>query len=71
VDTAQDSMTMETVQKELNAAILYALREGCFHPVPKPRGLSVRDWVQWGAMVNLHRAIRAFDLAGWFEKRGE
>ena len=56
-------------QQKLNDAILYALREGCFFPVPEPTGKStVRDYIQWGAMRNLHDAIRDFDRAGGFER---
>ena len=54
-------------QEALNNAVLYALKEGCFFPVPEPRaGDSVRDLIQWGALRNLHMAIRAADLAGVF-----
>lgn len=50
-----------TPQERLNQAVLYALREGCFFPVPQPKlGASVRTWVKWGAMVNLHNAIAEF-----------
>lgn len=52
-----------TPQQQLNDAIFYALREGCFFPVPEPKpGASTRDLIQWGAMRNLHTAIRRFDL---------
>jgi len=48
-------------QHALNAAVLYALREGCFFPVPEPRpGAPVQAWIQWGAMRNLHTAIAEF-----------
>lgn len=48
-------------QEHLNKAVLYALREGCFFPVPEPRpGASTREWIQWGAMRNLHNAIANF-----------
>lgn len=41
-------------------AVLYAMREGCFFPVPEPSTqASVREWVQWGAMRNLHDAVAA------------
>ena len=60
----------ETHQQELNDAILYALKCGCFFPVPDLRpGATVQDCIQWGAMRNLHRAIREFDLAGGFNDR--
>ena len=39
-------------------AVLYALREGCFFPVPYPKSpYQTCDLIQWGAMRNLHRAI--------------
>jgi hypothetical protein len=48
-------------QQRLNDAVLYALKEGCFFPVPEPRrGASVRELIQWGAMRNLHDAIADF-----------
>ncbi len=55
-----------STQDELNNAILYALREGCFFPVPEPStDADVRAWVQWGAMRNLHTAIaRHFGSSG-------
>ena len=50
-----------TPQDRLNQAVLYALREGCFFPVPEPAPRApVRDWIQWGALRNLHEAIAAF-----------
>jgi hypothetical protein len=58
---------LETPQETLNRAVLYALQEGCFFPVPQPqRGATTRELIQWGAMRNLHAAIREFDLAGGF-----
>jgi hypothetical protein len=51
-------------QLKLNAAVFYALREGCFFPVPDPQpGASVRELIQWGAMRNLHTAIAEFRRA--------
>jgi hypothetical protein len=49
-------------QDWLNQAVRYALREGCFFPVPTPdpKTATCRDMVQWGAMRNLHDAIAAF-----------
>lgn len=39
-------------------AVLYALRVGCFFPVPDPKpGASVQELIQWGAMRHLHDAI--------------
>lgn len=55
-----------TPQERLNQAVFYALKEGCFFPVPRPdpnRGANTREWIQWGAMQNLHAAIRMFHLA--------
>lgn len=52
---------MEDLTKKERAiveAVLYAINEGCFFPVPEPkRGADVRAWIQWGAMRNLHDAI--------------
>ena len=49
-------------QDWLNKAVMYALKEGCFFPVPEPPpGASVRVLVQWGAMRNLHNAIATFN----------
>lgn len=48
-------------QEHLNAAVLYALRQGCFFPVPEPSLTApIREWIQWGAMRNLHTAMAAF-----------
>ena len=48
----------DEAQAALNAAVLYALRSGCFFPVRAPRpGWSADRLVKWGAMVNLHKAI--------------
>jgi hypothetical protein len=59
-------------QQALNSAVLYALREGCFFPVPQPRaGASVRDLIQWGALRHLHDAIREADRAGLFRPPSE
>ena len=52
---------MSPQQQKLNDAVLYALHEGCFFPVPDPKpGATVRDLIQWGAMRNLHTAIAEF-----------
>ena len=52
----------ESPQEWLNKAVLYALRSGCFFPVPEPdhATATTEDWVKWGAMRNLHDAIAAF-----------
>jgi hypothetical protein len=48
----------ETTQEFLNRAVLYALRAGCFFPVPEPAtGATVQELTRWGAMRNLHEAI--------------
>lgn len=50
-----------TPQDTLNHAVWYAVREGCFFPVPRPSpDAPVHDWVQWGAMQYLHTAIAEF-----------
>jgi hypothetical protein len=50
-----------TTQEKLNHAVLYALREGCFFPVPEPKPSdSTQAWIQWGAMRYLHDAIAEF-----------
>ncbi len=39
-------------------AVLYAMKEGCFFPVKKPRPFSsVKQLIRWGALRNLHRAV--------------
>ncbi len=54
-------------QERLNYAVLYALKQGCFFPVPEPpRGADTLAWRQWGAMRYLHTAIRDFDQTGGF-----
>lgn len=41
-------------------AVLYAMREGLFFPVPEPSTrASTREWIQWGALRNLHTAVAA------------
>lgn len=48
-------------QERLNHAVLYALRAGCFCPVPEPsREAPAQAWIQWGAMRNLHDAMAEF-----------
>ena len=54
-------MTNEQAQAELVDAVFYALRCGCFFPVPEPKpGASVEDLTRWGAMRHLHDAIAAY-----------
>lgn len=53
--------TPQEKQDALNAAILYALRCGCFFPVPVPQPpYRTDDLVKWGALRNLHDAIAEF-----------
>ena len=57
-----------TPQQELNDAVFYALRKGCFFPVPMPKpGSPTQDYVQWGAMRHLHDAIANFARAEGLE----
>ena len=52
-------------QAEVIDAVLYAIGEGCFFPVPEPGpDAGARAWLQWGAMRNLHNAIAALGRAG-------
>ena len=45
-------------EKRIVDAVLYALRSGCFFPVPEPKpGASVQALIQWGAMRHLHDVI--------------
>ena len=54
-------MPERTGQKELNAAVWYAVKHGGFFPVRQPKlTAGVLAWVQWGAMRNLHTAIAKF-----------
>src|ERR1051325_3808084 len=49
-------------QERLNNAVMYALREGCFSPVPEPRkGATTEELIKWGAMRSLHDAIAEFN----------
>lgn len=49
-------------QQRLNRAVMYALRVGCFFPVPEPRkDATVEELKRWGAMRNLHDAIAVFN----------
>lgn len=52
---------MSQAQADLNTAVLYALKSGCFFPVPEPKpGATVEELIRWGALRNLHRAIANF-----------
>jgi hypothetical protein len=59
---------MTDVERKLVEAVRYALRSGCFFPVPEPRaGATVDELTKWGAMRNLHDAMRAV----WSTGEGE
>lgn len=62
---------MSEPQQQLNDAVLYALKTGCFFPVPQPiPGATVEELIKWGAMRNLHDAIAAFfDESGGTPKK--
>ena len=52
---------MTEKEQALIRAVLYAVRNGCFFPVRKPkRTWDVRAWIKWGAMVNLHQKIAEY-----------
>jgi hypothetical protein len=52
------SESNRTTEQEIVAAVLYAVRCGCFFPVLDPQpGWSVQRLTRWGAMRNLHQAI--------------
>jgi hypothetical protein len=49
---------MSEAEREVVNAVLYAMREGCFFPVPEPQASApMREWIQWGAMRNLHNKV--------------
>lgn len=49
---------MSRQEQQVIDAVLYALREGCFFPVPEPKPTApISKWIQWGAMRHLHDAI--------------
>lgn len=55
---------MSEQEKAIIDAVLYAMREGCFFPVPEPKPpYSVRQLVKWGAMRNLHTAVAEYSRA--------
>lgn len=52
---------MTPQERHIIDAVMYALRSGCFFPVPEPTPpYSVPQLVQWGAMRNLHTAIAEY-----------
>lgn len=51
-------------QQKIVDAVLYAMRCGCFFPVPNPTApYSVEQLVKWGAMRNLHTAVAEYGRA--------
>jgi hypothetical protein len=49
---------MTPEEAEVIEAVLYAMKEGCFFPLRKPKpGAGIRRWVKWGAIQNLHNAV--------------
>ena len=60
----QEQAERNAAQERLNNAVMYALREGCFSPVPEPRkGATTEELIKWGAMRSLHDAIAEFNRA--------
>jgi hypothetical protein len=57
-------MRTEAVER-LYEAVAYAMRSGCFHPVPEPpAGADMETLIKWGAMRNLHSAFAAVQREG-------
>jgi hypothetical protein len=59
---------MNHYEADVINAVLYAMRQGCFFPVPEPKPpYSVKQLRQWGAMRNLHDAVAKLDrhVSGW------
>ena len=51
---------MRDPRDEVIAAVMYALRSGCFFPVREPKPTAgTQAWIKWGAMRNLHDKIAA------------
>jgi hypothetical protein len=49
---------MKEKERAVVDAVLYAMRCGCFFPVPEPQPpYSVEKLKQWGAMRNLHTKV--------------
>jgi len=45
-------------EHEIVEAVLYAMRHGCFFPVPEPTPpYRVPDLIRWGALRNLHTKV--------------
>ena len=50
---------------DLTSAVFYALRNGCFFPVRRPkRGASVQALIRWGALRHLHDVIARLPKEG-------
>lgn len=61
-----------SAQRELNDAVMYALKEGCFFPVSEPKaGATTQELIQWGAMRHLHDAIARFNREPTSRQAGE
>jgi|SRR5262245_656881 len=59
-DSAHDLETENAALRRVVDAVTYAMKSGCFHPVPGlAKGASTEDLVKWGAMRNLHDAYAA------------
>jgi len=51
-------MDAEVTERDVVAAVRYAMRSGCFFPVREPTPTaSTRAWIQWGAMRHLHEVV--------------
>lgn len=49
---------MSEKEKAVVDAVLYAMRCGCFFPVPNPTApYTVEQLTKWGAMRNLHTKV--------------
>ena len=59
----RDEKTMPEPSKEaaIVQAVLYAMRHGCFFPVPEPKPpYRIPDLIRWGAMRALHTAVAEY-----------
>ena len=53
-----DAPPQKEREKAVVDAVLYAMRSGCFFPVPKPKPpYHLKDLIQWGAMRHLHDTV--------------
>ena len=54
-------MTKTEAERAIVDAVLYAMRSGCFFPVPEPKPpYTTQKLVRWGAMRHLHDVIATF-----------